>query len=667
MSVKFKFVGEDYFDSFKDEPVQYTRKSIDFQKSDLTFNDFSKSFQLPATDTNNRLFQHYYDPSIIGGFNPFQNNKAEMWVNSDLLSTGNLTLIDIDLVDGKPRQYTVQFYSDTINLKDALQDKGLNQLQWTGLDHSLTAANALTYLSGTVVPGTNLRYPMASTSNFWSWEGFAGVPGVREIRSTKAGILNREIRPSIPVSDVLDQIFADAGFDYEVDFAGNDYYDDLYMWIANGKPFISDQQQIASAAMSYNFIADTTARRLLYQKEQVNDLKMYSTITGVTTISNAAAIAYSLVTNFFIRDLGSVIPQWRYVINGVPGAWITIVAGEVTTALGALSSGDEVYIEVNAVAGGGDSFIVRKDSYFRIENTSASAIDYFTTAAYMPTMKCVDFLNGILVTFNAVMYFDLYDNKFYIKHREDWFNSGKEVDVTKEVDTSKSKIQPPTFYKQYGFTFAEGEDFLNLNYKDTNGRTYGGAFYDTGLYAGDVYENQNPFTPTIWTEVIQQNPNGSIAVSSNVAAFFSVDRGFDKVDPGVRLMYYNGSNVASGTWKVVDVNGASAGNGTTYNFFTGYESTDKVNLAYNEELDFKASGGVLIQDSLYTNFFETYVQQIYNPDVRRLSIDAYIPYNKLKTIEVNDTLIISGVKYLIDSMKVDLTTNKAKLDLINKV
>lgn len=660
MSVQFKFKGGKFFDTFKDEPVNYTQKSIDFQKVDLTFNDFSKSFMLPATDINNALFSHYYDVGVLGGFNPFEKNEAEMWVNNEMYSAGVLTLLNISLKDDSPTQYNVQFFSDTIDLKAALKDNGLNDLQWSGLDHSATAALMAGYLNGAVVSGTNMRYPMASVSNYWTFEGGAGE-GIREIKSNKDGVLNREVRPSIPVSDVMDKIFENAGFAYEVDFAGNDYYDNLYMWIANGKPFIADQQQIAGAELSQNQTIEVVDK-VIYTTEQINDLKMYSTITGVTTIANSASLVYNLTVKFLVTSLPAITPQWRYVINGTPSSWTNIIHNSsVVVSLGGLVSGDEIYIEAQG------SSVILPGSSFSIENSSASATDYFVTNAYMPTMKCTDFINGILVNFNAILYWDAENRKFIIQHREDWFAAGKEVDISNNVDTTKTTIKPPTFYKRYGFSFEKGKDFANLSYQERNSRGYGSSSYDTGMFTGDTYENKSPFTPTIWNELVSFAANGSISAVSNIASFQSVDSSFGRVDSGVRLMYYNGNRSVNTTYKVVDVDGVTGGTPGNYNYFVGVEIGANITLAFNKELDFKSSGGVVLTSNLFTNFYEDYIRSIYNQNVRRLTIDAYIPYNKLKSIQLNDTIIIRGVKYWIDGMEVDLLNNKAKFDLINRL
>ena len=146
--VEVKLVGEEMFDLFGNEGFTYTRKIVDFQKPDLNYNDYSQSFKLPATKKNNKLFQHYYNVQVVDGFNPYSKNEAELWVNGELYSTGALLFISASYKDSVVHNYSVQFFSDTINLKDALNDKGLADLEWTDYNHGLTGANALSYLAG---------------------------------------------------------------------------------------------------------------------------------------------------------------------------------------------------------------------------------------------------------------------------------------------------------------------------------------------------------------------------------------------------------------------------------------------------------------------------------------------------------------------------------------
>jgi len=126
--VQLRLVGEDYFDNFGNEGFTFTRKTVDFQQPDKTFNDYSQKVNLPATQMNNKLFQFYYNPNIQDGFNPFIKNECELWINNELFSTGALLFLEAQYKDGEIFQYSVQFFSDAANLKEGLKDKGLNDL-----------------------------------------------------------------------------------------------------------------------------------------------------------------------------------------------------------------------------------------------------------------------------------------------------------------------------------------------------------------------------------------------------------------------------------------------------------------------------------------------------------------------------------------------------------
>jgi hypothetical protein len=585
-----------------------------------------------------------------------------MFVNQELYATGALQLIQIISENQLPLHYEVQFYSDAINLKEALKDKGLNELEWSDLDHLLDNTNALSFLGGNVVPTTNLRYPMASVNNFWVWEGFTGVEDIREIKSTKDGILNREIRPSIPVADVIQRIFDTAGFDFLVDFAGNDYYDELYMWIHNSKPFVQ-AQQIAEAGLGSLTVLTTTEQTYVFSQERINEVGIYSTLTGIATIG-VGGISYTLTLDWTSQFTGA---DWQFTLNGVPQGFFPLSTGTNVQATGVLSVGDTITIQMRASFG---SINAEPSTSFKISNTTTSAVDQFVVGRYMPTMKAMDFLKGILNVFNAVMYWDAETDKFIIQHRVDWFAAGKEVDITENVDVATTKLGTPTFYRTYGFRFKPGLDFRNTNYLDQNGRPYGSAFYDTGYFFGTTYTSRNPFTSCIWGEVITQAPNGSITVATDIASFQSINKSRKSVDPGVRLMYYNGQHnvdAGAGSYKVVDINGSSAGNKSTYNFFLNQLVADDMNLSYNPQFDFQASGGAIVPNNLYSVFYNDYIASIYNPNVRRIEVNALIPYNKLKTIQVNDTILFQGNSFFIEQMQIDLVNNKARFRLINKV
>ena len=59
------FVRVDFFDF---ESIEVTSTIQDFRDIGKVFTDYSKTFNLPASKTNNRIFKHYYNASIVNGF-----------------------------------------------------------------------------------------------------------------------------------------------------------------------------------------------------------------------------------------------------------------------------------------------------------------------------------------------------------------------------------------------------------------------------------------------------------------------------------------------------------------------------------------------------------------------------------------------------------------------
>ena len=53
-------------DLFSDENVSLTQVIQDVRDIDKVFTDFSRTFNIPASEKNNKLFKHWYNPDVKG-------------------------------------------------------------------------------------------------------------------------------------------------------------------------------------------------------------------------------------------------------------------------------------------------------------------------------------------------------------------------------------------------------------------------------------------------------------------------------------------------------------------------------------------------------------------------------------------------------------------------
>ena len=68
-------------DLFADETISLTQSIQNSRDIGKVFTDFSKQFNLPASRTNNKLFKHHYEASIVGGYDARTRQDALIKLN----------------------------------------------------------------------------------------------------------------------------------------------------------------------------------------------------------------------------------------------------------------------------------------------------------------------------------------------------------------------------------------------------------------------------------------------------------------------------------------------------------------------------------------------------------------------------------------------------------
>ena len=132
-------------DFFNDENVSLTQVIQDIRDIDKVFTDFSKTFNLPASATNNKLFKHWYNPDI-DGFDANLQSDAKIELNYQPFREGKLKLQEVKMKDNRPHSYKVTFFGKTVSLNNLFGENKLNDLAW--LDNFRYENNAGNVFSG---------------------------------------------------------------------------------------------------------------------------------------------------------------------------------------------------------------------------------------------------------------------------------------------------------------------------------------------------------------------------------------------------------------------------------------------------------------------------------------------------------------------------------------
>ena len=133
-------------DMFKDESVSITQSIKNVKDIGKVFTDFTRTFSIPASKVNNKIFKHYYNFDIVDGFDARIKKDATLELNNLPFRNGKIKLEGVDLKNNKPHTYRITFFGSTVTLKDLLGDDTLASLD------SLTTLNE-TYNSTNVREG----------------------------------------------------------------------------------------------------------------------------------------------------------------------------------------------------------------------------------------------------------------------------------------------------------------------------------------------------------------------------------------------------------------------------------------------------------------------------------------------------------------------------------
>jgi len=234
------------------------------------------------------------------------------------------------------------------------------------------------------------------------------------------------------------------------------------------------------------------------------------------------------------------------------------------------------------------------------------------------------------------------------------------VDITEYVDTDEIIIERHKLYKEISFDYEKSESFNNKEYfneKNNTVREFGSVKESFPNYDGGEYKIDIPFENIYFTkEVLSNTAEPPYAhLLSEVTSVDSYDNKpillyLESLKTGVSFYFNNGVTTALRTQYMPLTNQLTYNNALYSNHFS---------------VEGSAFDGTSITNSLYSQYYAGYLQNLFNPKNRLTNVKALFPISLLTSLKLNDRLIIRDKRYIINEMKVNLTTGDVDLSLIN--
>jgi len=636
-------------DLFKDENIEINLTSKNISDITKIFAEFSQGFSVPASPSNNAIFSHWYDATIDGTFNAVTRVDAYLEVNTLPFKFGVIQLDNCKLKGGLVSSYELTFYSKVVGLSDLMGNLELKDLDLTDYNHAYSKTSVTNSMYQDTIANGDVYYPLICNTNDINY----GDGSTTDIINASNNLKITDFKPALRLIRIIEAIENELNVTFSRDFFGRSVFHNLFMWMhRDAKKLSNDGNRVqvdftTKGTLETGVVpvtVDLTANTLLMPTQ--GDVRLAEFILKVTPSAGFGSVPYTLEIE---RESEGVV----YSIN---------LVGTQQVKLAFSFSSNKYSFYINSTENFNFQFdlslkFTRLFSY----TTTASFAEQIkagglSISANTPTMKLKDLFNSLINQFNLII-IPTASNSFYIDTLDNWYSKGDTFDISHLINIDDITVKKPEVKKLIEFKYEPAGAILGKQYLDNNGIGYGdlNAKYDD--IAGSDMSIKVGFENLMFERL--QNASVTPSITSNLQIGQSIDLKLESYVGKPFIFYKNG---------LIDLEDTIYIDGIALDsvFLTATEDNlllEQVTNSLNFGSDVSTYFFSPIQNSLYFNFWKTYIEDLYNQKTRVLNLKCKLPISILTKLSLNDKFIINKNKYKISNVKVNLINSQADIEV----
>lgn len=666
-SISIEGVTADLFD---DEAIVLTRQIKDFSKVESVYTDYTQSFQLPATDINNRLFYNWFDENIFyANWNPNIKLAAIISIDSIPVFYGSIELLQVDYRNGLPMAYSVAFYGQIKNILAQWGEVTLQELDWSDFDHLIDNPTMVSSWTGGINSGDiiwdikdyNVGYTFSRqriSNNIYYNQGGDGIDFT-------------DLRPSIRLKAMVNHIFTKFGYTLSGNLFDRGEFTNLYVTpMGNAGPMLDyDDLQFG------NFEADNIGSALnlfpyASTKSTWQNLEIGSNVTY-----NPSGAWDNSTYEYTIPRNGDYIFEMVIAQNSVNPSQFANYVAQLNGVMVDAISGDDFFmtnyqwtIKIKK-AQMGQKFRIQYAVYtnVQVEGTMKCIESPYTMnpsvvmSNSMPTIKLSDFINSVLQTFNAVL-IPISDTEISIYNLDDWYSLGANKDYTKYINFEGHQHKKIDIPAVVSMSHKKSESAPNILFRDTYGRDYGSVEFKPDVdFASGELKIETLFSAIPPSRMNEVNSLGHILAETDIDLPIILGKDYKPIQEELILFYFQDFKNTNSWYRL-------GGNSLTYQpvsaSYTNTPTTGASSISCTFGLESSAEGDIPTQ-TLYMNFWHEFISRLYSTRTRVFICNAYIPVGEWLKMALNDNIVVSGNYYKIQKIEYNILTEEAKLELVS--
>lgn len=637
---------------FEDEKISVTSSIQNINDISKVFTDYSQSFTIPASDTNNAIFKYWYDNSMDNGFDQRVRYDGYIEIDTRTFRVGKWQLESATIKENRVEDYKITFYGNLKALTDKFGEDMLSDVRELN-DFSVVYSPTNVRTNITSLTPQDVRYPLISSKRIWGTESVAAESPL----NLSGSIAFDEFFPAVRVSKIFEAIENKYNLSFSSAFFEQERWKRLFVWFKKNeaeKFVMKSAPNIITFPTSQsdeNFETSASLDNLVVSSFTNNGL--FTLRVNVATTQNLTLSIYK--NGAFLQNIRRRGTSISYLISSQTG--VGTYHFEITNDYSATSVNYTYTYEAS-------EFIVSNPrqptdgTQITFSNSGSGTfdnkIDLCDTA---PIIKVSDFFSGILKTFNLTCYSTDGIN-FSLEQLENFYYLGTIRDYSKYcvTDIEYQKVKP---YKKIDFKYQKSESVLNRTFFDENKREYGDLMY-TFENDGSDFAIQLPFENLLF--------NRFNAIGTNInypLVSYAVKPDLKPYKPKPVLLYEMGNISFNTPWYIVGTAYQNAWMFTqddddTAGRFDVVANVNTLNWGVEQSAYYEEN----IYRTLFYNYYLNFLNNLYSKKSRLVKVKMRLPYTELLDLKLNDRIVIRDKRYVINQYTTDLTTFESDFELI---
>ena len=704
-------------DLFKDETVSLTQTLQNVKDIGKIFTEFTKTFAIPASRVNNKIFKHYYNFDVSGGdttsaYDARNKQPATLELNDLPFKEGLIKLNGVKLKNNVAHTYNITFFGNTVNLKDILASSQLSSLQaWGDPKYNLIYGfSGVTTAMQSAQSSGDIIVPLITHTNRLIYD--SGVHNVFDPEATTNNIAHQgsgqqqqngvqwdQFKYAIKLQAIIDAIQAETfvggqTLTFSDDFfndATNDEFNNLYLWLHRKKGSVESPAQLLQNFTQITELGTTVC--VPTNNCQPSTSNVSNGVLALTaqspyrisflTLNVTSPNTTSEYTVRVIRDGSQIVGE----ITGTGNQQLIIVPWNDSTYTVQIASSTTMVFPISGIQWtvswsnipfgtpsgiGTDGQMI----YSNAATFTTTAFTEFNINEQMPKMTIIDFLSGIFNMFNLTAYVDG-TGTIVVRTLDSYYAAGSAIpiNIDKYLDTTNSTVNVALPFKNIQFAYKGLGTLLAKRFEQENNLGWGTLSYSLN---GDIfdaptgsYKVELPFEHLQYERLYDVQG----AAATGVQWGYFVD---DNEEPyfGSPLIFYAIRQVNTTEIRIRDTETTNVADIDDYfipsNALALESSTSKVNIHFGNEINeyqaFQpAVDSLAFTDTLFYTKYRTYIRNVFDVSRRITKVTAYLPMKIYYNLQLNDLIQLGQENYKINSLTTNLTTGKTEFELLNDV